>query len=115
MMLSRGVSSEERCSAKPGKARLRADFELRVSWDFYSHISERQSWDGARDAADLLSFQQQLVSLRRFAVDLQNAQLAIHLAAIALPGDRLLARIAAFAEADVRFVETGFCGQDAIV
>jgi hypothetical protein len=88
---------------------------LCVGWDFYSHIRERQAWDCARDAADLLSLQQQVISLRGLAVDLQHAQPAVHLAAIALPGDRLLARIAAFAEADVRLVETGFCGQDAIV
>ena len=50
-----------------------------------------------------------------FAVDLQHAQPAVHLASVALSGDRLLARIAAFAEADVRLVEARFCGQDAIV
>lgn len=88
---------------------------MRVARNFYPHIGERQSWNSAGNAADLLSVEQQLIPGSSLAVDFEHAQPAIHLASIALSRDRLLARIATFAEADVRFVEARFCGQDAIV
>src|SRR2546425_2815335 len=101
--------------AKPGRARLRAELQLGVLRDFDSHVGESQTRNCTCDPADRLSVQQQLVSGRGMAFELQHAQPAIHLASVALPGDWLLPRIAALREADVRLVETRFRGEDAVV
>src|SRR4029079_12594440 len=80
-----------------------------------SYITERHSGGCTGYAADLLAVQHQLVAGLRLAVALQHAQTAVNPASVTLAGDWLLTRIAAFAEADVRFVEAGFCRQDAVV
>src|SRR5205085_2080330 len=49
------------------------------------------------------------------AFDLEDTQAAIELPAVVLTRDRLLARVAALAEADVRLRQSGFRRQHAIV
>src|SRR4029077_14060506 len=100
---------------KPGGARLRGELQVRVVRDLYAHIAECDAWDHARDAAHPLAVEEQFGTRGRVAFHVQHAQLAVHLPAIALTRDWLLARIAAFAEADVRLVEARFGREDLFV
>src|SRR5579862_4866308 len=47
--------------------------------------------------------------------ELDHPQLAVRVAAVVEPCDRLLSGIAALREGDVRRVEAGFCGEDPLV
>src|SRR5512132_2369718 len=93
----------------------RAGAEVGVVRDLGAHVAERDAVGGARDAADRLLTERELVARFRAAVDLEHAQPAVDLAAVVLPRDRLLPRIAAFAEADVRVLEPGFGRKDRLV
>src|SRR5262249_23002883 len=81
---------------------------------FDPHVAERDAVRSARDAADRLSVQDELVSPLD-GVDLQQSQLAVDLSTVVLARDRLLARIATLGEADVRLLEAGLLGKDQFV
>src|SRR5205807_2670365 len=81
--------------AKAGKARLRGDSEFRVLRDFRAHVPERDAWHGARDAADGLAVESQFVPRGGVASDVQDAEAAVDLASVVLPGNRFLTRITA--------------------
>src|SRR5438876_6622077 len=83
--------------------------------DLDPNIAEGDAVHCARDPADRLTFVEQLVAWLWGAFDLEHAQAAVHLASMALAGDRLLARIAALREADVRVVQACLGRQDFLV
>src|SRR5690348_13298198 len=89
--------------------------KLRVVGNLCPYISKGDTIRGAGDAAYPLSLERQLVTGLRSARDLQHAQAPVHLAAVVLARNRLLAGIATLAEADVRLLEPGFGGKDAVV
>src|SRR5438876_3357939 len=72
---------------------LRADGELCVVRHLRSNVGEREPFHRARDPADLLALMDDLGVLAGdlVAVELEHAQPAIHLAAVALPCDGFLA------------------------
>src|SRR5207244_2415623 len=72
-------------------------------------------WHHACDPPHLLSVEEELVADLGVAFDIQDSESPVHLASVALPGDRLLSRIAPLGEADVRLVEPGFRREDALV
>src|SRR5215210_8028004 len=116
MTSGRSRFDSKRLLAKTGKARLRGEFELCLLRNLDAHIAQSESRDRARDPPDRLSLEEQFRA-RSYgvAVDLQNTQPPVDLASVALACDGLLAWIAALREADVRLVETGLCGKDAVV
>src|SRR5207244_2812645 len=101
------VLLRERSLAKAGEARVRGELQRRIVWDLDSHVGQSNAWDRTRDPAHLLAVQEQLVSAFGVSVDFQHSQAAVDFAAVALPRDRLLPRIAALREADVRLVQSG--------
>src|SRR3954467_15167593 len=105
----------ESCRAHFRVARAARKLEGRVVGHFGSDVSERHAVSCARDAADLLVAELQLVACLRFALDVEDAKLPVHLSAEVLPRDRLLPGIAAFAEADVRLPKAGLGREDLVV
>src|ERR671922_827918 len=82
-----------------------------------AHVAECDTTSRTGDASDNLAVLENFrVPLgNRVALDLEHPQAAVHLAAVVLARNRLLARIAPLGEADVRLVETGFGREDAVV
>ena len=86
----------------------------RLSRDFDADVAESAVADGARHAPDDLVAVADLVT-GLGAFDLQHPQAAVDLAPVPKARDRLLARVAALGERDVRLVETCFGRKDRVV
>src|SRR4051794_3428178 len=93
----------------------RAGAEPRVVGYLRPDVSERNTVRGARDAADGLAVECELVACLHATPYVEHAQAPVDLAAVMLSRDGFLAGIAALAEADVRLVETGLGREDAVV
>src|SRR5581483_7626641 len=77
-------------------------------------VPQGDAGNGARHPSDDLALVLDLVSgLRR--LDLEHAQPVVGVTAVAEPRDRLLARVAALGERDVRLVEPRLGGKDRVV
>src|SRR5215208_4024455 len=103
----------ESCRAHSSVPRARE--EHGVLGHFPSDVCERRSAHCACDATDRLTVECQLVAGLDVALDVQDSEAPVDLASVVLAGDWLLSGIAAFREADVRLLETGFRGKDALV
>src|SRR3954451_7258457 len=101
--------------AKPGRARLRGELEVGIVRNLCAHVTEGYAVGSARNPADDLFAQLELVPRRRFALDVEDSQPAVDLAPVVLAGDRLLPRVTPFAEADVRLLEAGLGREDGVV
>src|SRR5438105_13313509 len=93
----------------------RAGGEHGVVRNLRPNVGESHAWDRARDSTDRLAVERQLVARGHVALDVEDAEAAIDLAAVVLPRDRLLSGIAAFREADVSRLEAGLRGQHTVV
>src|SRR5919198_3853421 len=93
----------------------RAAREHGITRNLCADVAERDAVRRARDSSDDLPLERQLVAGFRRTVDVENTQAAVDLAAVVLPRDRLLPRIAALREADVRLFEPRLCRQDRVV
>ena len=98
----------------PGGFLVVPDAELGVLRNLDSYIAKRPVTDCARDTSDDLFAVADLVA-RLGALDLEHLQAPVDLAAVVQPGDRLLARIAALRERDVRLVEARLGREDRVV
>src|SRR5919198_3205867 len=91
-----------------------ADQQRGVVRDLAPHVAERAAGNRARDAADGLLAQDDLVAGARSG-NLEDAQATVGTAAVVEARDRLLARVAALGEGDVGLVEPGLGGQNGLV
>src|ERR1043166_7226129 len=94
--------------------------ERRVIRHLRPHIGERDdravaAARSARDPADLPSFVEQRRVVFRNLVELDDAEAAVRMATEVKACHRLLARITALREGDVRVLETGLGRKDAVV
>src|SRR5215208_3439057 len=79
-----------------------ADRQLRVVRHLGPHVGERDTRRGARDPADDAAVVHDLGLRLDLAVDAQDAQRPVDVATVVQARDRLLTRVAALAERDVR-------------
>src|SRR5262249_36207016 len=77
-------------------------------------VAERAAWHGTRDAANRLLAEDDLVA-RLGLFDLETPQSPVRVPAEVETRDRLLARVAALGEGDVRRVEPGLGRKDGLV
>src|SRR5262249_9434273 len=83
--------------------------------DFGAHVAECDTVHRTRDASDGLAVEEKLVIRLHRAVDVENAEPTVDLAAVVLACDRLLSWVAPLREADVRFLEACLGRQDPFV
>src|SRR4029450_12359272 len=89
--------------------------KVRIIRHLCTHVAERDAVHSARDATDVPAVEQQLVIRVHGAVDVEDTEPAVALAAVVLARDRLLTRVAALRETDVCLSETGFGRQESLV
>src|SRR5207248_6109942 len=91
-----------------------ADLQLGVVRNLAADIAESLPGHGARDTADDLAVELDLVRRSRVG-DFELAQQTVRVAAVVQARDRLLARIAALRERDVRLLEPRLRRQNGLV